>query len=367
VIDNDGVHAAVTATGAVTLAPRLHSIRLTYFQGPNYELALVLAVQPRKEKYRIFDMSEFVPAGEQLTEAESAELNKRDAEELKRQQLQETSTPDEREAVKQLAGDTLPHPFDFRTAVFGFRGEGEGTRNMLAFELPVSSLKEGFDPATKNHKFSFDVFAAVKDADGHIVQKFGLDFPYRVPDDKIAAFRSTSFTFTRPFSLAPGIYTLQTVVFDKEAKSYSASAIPIDRTGTGVPLTLSTPMLVEKVQPAKNPSDPADPFVVGSNRLVPQLKNVVPAAHPQVYFVVYPDKANHEPPTIKIAFLINGKQMAEQSANLPAPDANGAIPLTIAAAAQPGECELRITAIQGSESVSRTLSYTVAAADVQNQ
>jgi len=80
VIDNDGVHAAVTATGAVTLAPRLHSIRLTYFQGPNYELALVLAVQPRKEKYRIFDMSEFVPAGEQLTEAESAELNKRDAE-----------------------------------------------------------------------------------------------------------------------------------------------------------------------------------------------------------------------------------------------------------------------------------------------
>ena len=358
VIDNDGLHAAKTLTGSVTLTPRLHSIRLTYFQGPKYELALVLAVSPPKGKWAIFDMTDYVPGDEQLTPEEASGLNKQDREELLRTQAQEASSADEKAALKLFGGSDLPHDFDFRTAVFGFRD-----RNMLAFELPVSSLKATFEPATKNRRFNFYVFAVVKDADGHILQKFSSDSPYRVPEEKIAAFRATSFTFTRPFKLPPGTYTLQTEVIDRESKSVSASSVSIDRSGdAAIALGLSTPILIQKVQPVQGKADADDLFVVGGNRLVPQLaKNVAADAKPQVYFVVYPDKANPAAPAIKITFFVNGKQMAERTANLPPPDATGTIPLTIAASAQPGECELRITAMQGAESVSRTLSYTVSA------
>lgn len=356
VIDNDGIHAAQAVTGTVTLTPRLHSIRLTYFQGPKYELALVLAVSPPKGKWAIFDMTDYVPGDEQLTPEEANALSKQDREELLRTQTQEASSADEKAALKLLAGSDLPHDFDFRTAVFGFQG-----RNMLAFELPVASLRATFDPATREHRFSFYVLAVVKDSDGHILEKFTMDSPYRVPDEKLAAFRATAFTFARPFKLPPGTYTLETEVIDREAKSISASSVSIDRSGeAAVPLGLSTPILIQRVQPVQGQPDPADLFVTGGNRLVPQLsKNVAADAKPQVYFVVYPDKANPTPPAIRITFLVNGAQVAEQSANLPAPDATGTIPLTITARAQPGECELRITAMQGTESVSRTLTYTV--------
>ncbi len=361
-IDNDGVHAAKIETGAVNLGPRLHSIRVTYFQGPKYELALILAVSPPKGKWRIFSMSDYVPAGDALTDAEAEKLSQADRDYLQRQQLQEASSADEKAAIKLLAEKPLPHAFEFRTAVFGFRTDGAGSQNVLAFELPANSLRAIPDQASASQKMDFFVFAAVKDSEGRILKKFTVNTPYRVPDARFAAFRSSSFTFTRPFTLPPGAFTLETVVFDREAKAVSASSIPLDRFAPAGRLGLSTPVLVQKVQAVQGQPDPSDFLVHDGKRLVPQLAREIAAdTKPQVYFVVYPDQQNQAPATITIEFLSGGKQLAKQSAGLPPPDATGAIPMTIAAAAQPGDCELRITAAQGSDSVTRSVTYSVAA------
>jgi hypothetical protein len=174
--------------------------------------------------------------------------------------------------------------------------------------------------------------------------------------------RNTSFTFTRPVHLPPGDYTLETVVFDREGKSSSVSVSPIERAGAPELPGLSAPVLIQRVQPVKGQPDENDPFVLEGKRLTPLLATTMTAdARPQVYFVVYPDKANPAPPTMKISFLIDGKNVAEQSAPLPAPNAAGAIPMTIGAAAAPGQCELRITASQGQKSVTRSVAYSVAA------
>jgi hypothetical protein len=64
VIDNDGLHTARSAVGAVKLAGGIHKIRVAYFQGPCRSdpcLALILAVQPPGEKFRIFSTNEFKP------------------------------------------------------------------------------------------------------------------------------------------------------------------------------------------------------------------------------------------------------------------------------------------------------------------
>jgi hypothetical protein len=61
VIDNDGIHAAQRRAGAVELSGGIHQIRVSYFQGPRDEVALILQVAGPGERFRIFNTDEFKP------------------------------------------------------------------------------------------------------------------------------------------------------------------------------------------------------------------------------------------------------------------------------------------------------------------
>jgi hypothetical protein len=65
VIDNDGIHAAHTEFGKVDLNEGVHTIRVSYFQGPRMELALILKVQqPDARRFEVFDTHQFRPPQE---------------------------------------------------------------------------------------------------------------------------------------------------------------------------------------------------------------------------------------------------------------------------------------------------------------
>jgi hypothetical protein len=61
VIDNDGIHGAREATGSVLLKKGVHTIRVSYFQGPGVSIALVLKVKPPREEMRIFSTDDLKP------------------------------------------------------------------------------------------------------------------------------------------------------------------------------------------------------------------------------------------------------------------------------------------------------------------
>jgi hypothetical protein len=61
VIDNDGLHPPQEKTGALDLAGGLHRIRVSYFQGPKYQVALVLKVAGAGQELRVFSTDEFKP------------------------------------------------------------------------------------------------------------------------------------------------------------------------------------------------------------------------------------------------------------------------------------------------------------------
>ena len=61
IIDNDGAHAPLALTGKVKLKPGAHSIRVSYFQGPRFHVALFLEVIPPDGERRIFSTQEFKP------------------------------------------------------------------------------------------------------------------------------------------------------------------------------------------------------------------------------------------------------------------------------------------------------------------
>ena len=60
-IDNDRVHPAQTKEGSVDLARGVHTIQVTYFQGPADMVALMLKAAGPGEPLRVFSMDEFRP------------------------------------------------------------------------------------------------------------------------------------------------------------------------------------------------------------------------------------------------------------------------------------------------------------------
>jgi hypothetical protein len=61
VADNDGEHPPMDVSGKASLDPGIHGIRVSYFQGPRWQVALVLKVAPPGEELRIFSTDEFKP------------------------------------------------------------------------------------------------------------------------------------------------------------------------------------------------------------------------------------------------------------------------------------------------------------------
>ncbi len=61
VIDNDGAHAPQAMSGSVVLSGGVHRIRVSYFQGPKFQVALVLRVAGDGEELRVFSTDEFKP------------------------------------------------------------------------------------------------------------------------------------------------------------------------------------------------------------------------------------------------------------------------------------------------------------------
>jgi VWFA-related protein len=261
---------------------------------------------------------------------------------------------------------TKPHAFPFRSSAFEFRPQASATQDAIAFELPAASLTATALPANKTHRLHVSLIALVKDSTGEVIDKFSQDSALEIPDDKLSALQQGTIPFTHAIDLAPGHYTIDTAIVDMEGKRASTDTLQLDTTakkGVG----LSSVMLVQRMETAKA-VDPADPFVFAAGtagrRIIPELgDNLRAGVKPYVFFVVYPDKGNPEKPKLQVEFLVDDKVIAKQLADLPAPDATGAIPMVVATATQPGKCQMRISAIQGTATAVQSLHYSVAAAN----
>jgi len=269
--------------------------------------------------------------------------------------------PFEMAGLMTLNARPLPHAFDFRTAAFQFRPGSASSQAAVVFELPGASLTATPQPTRKSHRLHAALFAVVKDASGNIVDKFAQDFPYEVPDDQLTGIQAAPIDYTHAFNLPAGHYTVESVLFDREANHASASTVELDsppQKGVG----LSSLVVVARADPLTADADANDPFLFQGRDVVPVLDGSLKAsAKPLVYFMVYPDKSSQEAPRVRAEFFVGGEELEVKDADLPAPDSSGAIPVMLSAVARPGKCEIKVTARQGFQSAVQSVSYTVAA------
>jgi len=267
--------------------------------------------------------------------------------------------PFEAPALAALAADPRPTQLAAHAAAFRFRPGAQTSEYAVAFDVSPSDLKATPEPAVKKQRLHVSLFALVKDAQGQVIGKISRDFPVEVPDEKLQALLADSLSYEQPVKLAPGKYTVETAVVDHEAGRAATSVIAIDNPAAPKGVGISSVVLVKRVEPAQG-AGAGDPLVFRGQRVVPMLANTVPAgAKPYAYFVVYPDAENAAKPAMRVEFLVNGQLAARQTAELSAPDADGTIPVAISAPVKPGECELRITAIQGDTTSTSSAKYTV--------
>ena len=269
--------------------------------------------------------------------------------------------PYEMVALMALSQKPEPHAFDFRASAYQFRPQGENSQFAVAFEVPISNLTATPIADQKKHRLHLSVFGLVKDGDGQVVDKFSQDSSYDVADDNLAAVESSPITYSHPLNLPAGRYTVETVVADREGRKVATGVISIDnpeRKG----LSLSSVMLVKQLEAVVGQGDPTDPFQFQGRRVVPEMAaSLPPTAQPYLYFVIYPDKSNAEKPAVQIQVLLNGEVVAEQDADLASPDPSGAFQVVIGGApAKPGNYELKVTALQGNDSVEQSARYSVA-------
>ena len=260
-----------------------------------------------------------------------------------------------------LNSDPQPRAFKFRTAAFAYR-PGSLSQSAVVFELPGAALTATPQPAARKHRLHASLFAVVKGSDGQIVDTFGKDFLYEVPDDQLAGVEAESIDYRHAFKLPAGHYTVESVLLDREAPAARASTskLEFDSPEAGG-FGMSSLMLVARVDPLTAEPEVDDPLVLKDKELVPMLTGPLKAtARPMLYFVVYPDKSIEEAPRLRVEFLVNGQELEQKQIDLPAPDASGAIPVLVNAATRPGNCQLKVTAMQGFQSFTRSLNYTVA-------
>ena len=269
-------------------------------------------------------------------------------------------TPEEMAGLKALDTQPRPHAFDFLSRAYRFRDTDGKAQYAIAFEMPISNLTATPEEAGNKHRLHASLLALVKNAQGQIVDRVSKDVPSEVSDDRLAAVQVELMTYQHAVSLAPGHYTVEAAVVDHEGNRASTGVVEIDnREQRGV--GLSDLALVRRLENVDHPSDAADPFQFTGKRVLPFVtSDLFAGAIPSVYFMVYPEPGNAAKPELRVQLLKSGRVLARRKLALPPPDQSGGIPMWVEETKQPGSYELRVTAVQGSSSTDRSLTYTVA-------
>jgi len=263
-----------------------------------------------------------------------------------------------------LNSTPLPRDFPFHSAALRFGQEHDKFEYGLVIEVPLKEITFTEEKANNRYRAHVSVLALFKNQKGEIVERFSRDLPLYAPADKLDLLRHGNFIQTYHVNLAPGRYTLDSIVMDREAQKASArrSAVVVLNKPPGV--GISSMALIRRVEPQAGESDPQDPFHFQGGKVVPTLEESIAASTAGellYYFVVYTSNAGGKP-QLTMQFSKDGTAVGQASPELPAPDKDGVIPYVASlplANFTPGNYEVRTIVKQGSSVAEERTAFSV--------
>ena len=222
---------------------------------------------------------------------------------------------------------TPKQDFPFQTGVLRFLPSADETQHLLLLAVPLAEITFKTDKVKKQYSTHFSVLALVKNDKGEVVTRVSQDYPLQGKLERLESLKKGNFDFTKAFALAPGKYTLQTVVHDFEASKTSTNRRALIVPEVNPHLALSSLTLIRRLDPAGSTKLEADkPLLTTNGRVVPELENNLPAAAAKgVGFFVTAYTNSKEKAQLILSFSQGEKTLAQTAMELPAPDELGRI------------------------------------------
>ena len=232
--------------------------------------------------------------------------------------------PFEMATLKAINTRPMLHQFSFNSAALQFRPGTEQTQMAFVFQAPTHGLtviKDG-----QRAKIHVCVTALIKDADGKVIQKISKDIPYSVPAEKMNEMEQGTVSFTTPFLLAPGTYTLETAAVDRQSMKASVrrSILVVDQASG---LSMSDVAMARRIDPTSGPADSFDPLEENGQVVTPEMSTVIRSAtegNLEFFAVAYPPLPVDAPVDASLEIWQNGRMVLRGPASEVKPDASGA-------------------------------------------
>jgi VWFA-related protein len=263
-------------------------------------------------------------------------------------------------ALNAMNAEPVPVAFPYQVSAMKFRPQENAVEYEVAFEVPLAGIKAVSDKKTGELLVRAALVAFIHDSTGEIVRKVSRELVRKVPAADAALLQSDRILYAEPVALQPGHYVIDTAVTDEQTGRTSAKRVSVF-VDPGKDLSLSSLGLVRRFDPLTGPRNPQSPFELDNGRVTPTLADsVAPGSALSLYFVVYPPKATvGEETKVTLKLLRDGREIARKPLNLAQPGPDGSIPMLVHLTPGPGQCDVLVTARQGTSVAESSLSVKI--------
>ena len=263
-------------------------------------------------------------------------------------------------ALGALEQKPVPNAFPIRAAALSFPEPSRPGLVPVVVDLPTGPLTFAAEPDGKTYSSDFAVVARFIDAKNQVVRKVSQRYQVRGPIAQLERAKQGEVVFYREPELPPGLYTMETVVFDAPSgrSSVRFSSVDVPKLA-GTELLMSSLIMVKRSEqvPEKDRRG-NNPLMVNGLVLYPNLSEPISKAAKEAafYFAAYPAPGGGQAEAA-LQLSLNGAAVASIPLTLAAPDASGRIqqvgriPLDQLA---PGTYELSATVRQGNRQIARS-------------
>jgi hypothetical protein len=269
-----------------------------------------------------------------------------------------------------LLGSDRPaaNAFNSRVAAFSFPEPGRPGLAPVMVEVPADSVNFVVNKDKKQYATNFSVVVVVKDESGRPVRKLSNQYVLGGPVEKLDEAKRGKILFYRETQLAPGRYTISSVVYDatNNRASVNTGALEVPAADESR-LRLSSVVLIKSAEQATAADKQSpNPFHFGEVIIYPNMSEPVrKAAGANLAFFVtaYPQRGSATPARLKLEIRQAGRTLGQASYDLPAPDASGRVQYAGAVPIDkfgPGDYELRITVQDARDTAARAEKFTIA-------
>ena len=265
-------------------------------------------------------------------------------------------------ALGLLEATPVPNAFPVRAGSFLFPESARPGLAPVIVDFKTAPLSFFDSGDGKTYASDFAVIVRFLDGQNNVVKKVSQHYEVKGPIADTERAKQGEVVFYREPNLPPGVYTMETIVYDnpsgKASVRFATVDVPkVDATGLRVSSLILTGR-AEKVPEQDRRKD--NPLLVNDVLVYPNLGEPVSKSAKELgfYFTVYP--ARGAAPDAVLDLLSNGKAIGHLPLALGAADASGRIQeagrLPIDQLA-PGTYELQVTITQGSTRIARTTTF----------